>query len=100
MKVITWNTNSRTKEQTLNNQCLFLDNQFDIITLQEITLKSQDYFKNFFKDKHVLSSFDLVSDTSILTGKKKYGQLIILQTTHLILLVFDAIPRFHLQKIF
>ena len=77
MKVITWNTNSRAKEETLNKQCLFLDNQFDIITLQEITLKSQDYFKNFFKDKHVLSSFDLVSDTSILTGKRKYGQLII-----------------------
>jgi len=65
MKVITWNTNSRAKEETLNKQCLFLDNQFDIITLQEITLKSQDYFKSFFKDKHVLSSFDLVSDTSI-----------------------------------
>ncbi len=49
MKVITWNTNSRAKEETLNKQCLFLDNQFDIITLQEITLKSQDYFKNFFQ---------------------------------------------------
>ena len=31
MKVITWNTNSRTKEETLNKQCLFLDNQFDIL---------------------------------------------------------------------
>ena len=77
MRILTWNTNSRTKEKTLNKQCLFLDNQFDIITLQEITLKSQDYFKRFFKDKHILSSFDLVSDTSILTGKRKYGQLII-----------------------
>ena len=77
MRILTWNTNSRTKEGILEKQCLFLDNHFDIITLQEITLKSQDYFKRFFKDKHVLSSFDLVSDTSILTGKRKYGQLII-----------------------
>jgi len=77
VRVITWNINSRTKKQTLKEQCLFLENNLDIITLQEVTLKSQDFFKDFFRDRHILSSFDLVPDVSILTGKRKYGQLII-----------------------
>jgi exonuclease III len=78
MKVISWNLNSRTNKEVLESQCAYLkDNDFDVITLQEVTINSQKYFKNYFDDCFILSSFDLVTDKSILRGNRKYGQLII-----------------------
>ena len=78
MKIVTWNLNSRTNLKTLNKQGEYLKKQnFDLITLQEVTLNSQDFYKEFFKDWNILSSFDFVSDKSILVKKRKYGQLII-----------------------
>jgi exonuclease III len=50
MKIITWNLYSRTNLETLNNQCNYLKNQnLDVITLQEVTPNSQDFFKDYFK---------------------------------------------------
>ena len=67
MKIISWNLNSRTNEETLKGQSSFLRlGEFDIITLQEVTLNSEIFFKESFKDMFVLSSFDLVEDKSIL----------------------------------
>ena len=61
MKIITWNLNSRTNKRDLENQCNYLlAGKFDIITLQEVLLASQDFFKNFFRGMHSVSSFDLV----------------------------------------
>ena len=78
MKVITWNLNSRTNNTILEYQCKYLKvNDFDVITLQEVTLSSQKYYKAYFDDRFILSSFDLVTDKSILKGKRKFGQLII-----------------------
>ena len=78
MKIITWNINSRTNEETLKGQSDFLKSgDFDLITLQEVTLNSEGFFKESFKDMYILSSFDLVSDKSILVKNRKYGQLII-----------------------
>ena len=78
MKIITWNLNSRTNEETLKNQSSYLRlGEFDVITLQEVTLNSELFFKESFKDMFVLSSFDLVEDKSILVNKRKYGQLVI-----------------------
>jgi len=49
MKIISWNTNSRTNLSTLNSQCEYLKSKsIDIITLQEVTLKSESYFKKSF----------------------------------------------------
>ena len=78
MKIVTWNLNSRSNPSTLQNQAAFLKSgNFDVITLQEVTLKSDMFFKESFKDTSLLSSFDLIKDKSILVGKRKYGQLII-----------------------
>ena len=78
MKIISWNLNSRTNEETLKGQSSFLRlGEFDVITLQEVTLNSEIFFKESFKDMFVLSSFDLVEDKSILVRKRKYGQIII-----------------------
>jgi len=78
MKIITWNLNSRTNEETLKGQFSFLrSGDFDVITLQEVTLNSELFFKESFNNMFVLSSFDLVEDKSILVNKRKYGQLVI-----------------------
>ena len=78
MKIISWNLNSRTNEETLKGQFSFLRlGEFDVITLQEVTLNSEMFFKESFNDMFVLSSFDLVEDKSILVNKRKYGQLVI-----------------------
>ena len=77
MRIITWNVNSRTNKKTLGDQCVFLNDNYDLITLQEITQKSQNHFKKFFKDRYILSSFDIAPEISLLTGRRRYGQLII-----------------------
>ena len=78
MKIVTWNLNSRSNVSILQNQAAFLKSgNFDVITLQEVTLKSEMFFKESFKGTSLLSSFDLIKDKSILVGKRKYGQLII-----------------------
>ena len=78
MKIISWNLNSRTNKDTQKSQCDYLRiNDFDLITLQEVTLNSEKYFKSYFQDRNIISSFDLVKDKSILIKKRKYGQLII-----------------------
>ena len=78
MRIVTWNLNSRTNEATLEGQSAFLNSgDFDVITLQEVTLNSERFFKESFKDMSVLSSFDLVKDKSVLVNKRKYGQLVI-----------------------
>ena len=51
MKIISWNLNSRSNKFTLENQCNFLkSDDFDFITLQDVTIKSQILIKEYFKD--------------------------------------------------
>ena len=77
-KVLTWNLNSRTKIETLEKQAAYIEMQeAQVVTLQEVTFTSELFFKDYFSASHILSSFDLAPDLSILTGKRKYGQLII-----------------------
>jgi exonuclease III len=78
MKIVSWNLNARTKLSTLKGQCDFLKSgSFDLITLQEVTINSQDFIKEHFKDQYVISSFDLANDLDILKGRRKYGEIII-----------------------
>ena len=78
MKIITWNLNSRTNKKNLQKQCKYLeDGNFDIITLQEVLVNSQSFFKDYFRDLFIMSSFDLVEDKSVLVKNRKFGQLII-----------------------
>ena len=78
MKIVSWNVNSRSKDETLRDQCTFLSSlDCDVICLQEITLKSQVFFKQFFQDRHIISSFDLSRDLDLLTRKRKYGEIIV-----------------------
>jgi len=57
MKVISWNLNSRTNQDTLKSQCDYLkNNDFDLITLQEVTLNSEKYFKSYFQNRNIISS--------------------------------------------
>ena len=57
MKIVSWNTNSRSNKETLKEQCKFLDSgNFDVITLQEITENSQSFFKDYYKDLYVAKS--------------------------------------------
>lgn len=78
MKIVTWNLNSRTNKATLKGQYDFLKSRnFDVITLQEVTLNSEIFFKESFQNMFVLSSFDLVRDKSILVNKRRYGQIVI-----------------------
>ena len=78
MKIISWNLNSRSNKFTLENQCNFLKSgEFDFITLQEVTIKSQILIKEYFKDYFLVSSFDLAKNHDELIGKRKYGQIII-----------------------
>ena len=81
MKIVSWNTNSRSNKETLKEQCKFLDSgNFDVITLQEITENSQSFFKDYYKNLYVASSFDLSKDLDQLKRKRKYGELIISKT--------------------
>ena len=63
MKVISWNLNSRTNQDTLKSQCDYLkNNDFDLIALQEVTLNSEKYFKEIqiiiiFTQMSVIISF-------------------------------------------
>tara|TARA_B100000767_G_C19662125_1_gene491482 strand:+ start:174 stop:1004 length:831 start_codon:yes stop_codon:yes gene_type:complete len=78
MKIISWNLNSRSNKLTLEGQCSFLKSgKFDFITLQEVTMKSQIFIKECFKDHFLVSSFDLAKNHEELVGKRKYGQIII-----------------------
>ena len=48
MKIISWNLNSRTNKETLEGQSSFLKKgDFDVMTLQEVTLNSEVFFKEF-----------------------------------------------------
>ena len=78
MKIITWNLNSRTNKIDLIKQCEYLNSgNFDVITLQEVLIKSEKFFKDYFCENYIASSFDLVKDQSILKGNRKFGQLVI-----------------------
>ena len=79
------NLNSRTSNDVLNEQLSFiLAQDADFICLQEVvknscgslqaTLKHADYF--------VTNSFSLAPDLDVLTGKRKYGEIIATKKLH------------------
>ena len=80
MKIISWNLNSRSNTAILSRQCDYLlEGNFDIITLQEISTRSEDFIKRTLRDKggyFLVSSFDLADDHSILKGRRKFGEII------------------------
>jgi len=76
-KCLTWNTAKRSK--LLDDQFEFIiQTQPDIVALQEITLNTEQKFKELLhaKFKNVISSFDLVDDKNVLKKKRMFGQLL------------------------
>mgnify|MGYP001269373749 CR=1 FL=1 len=80
MKIISWNLNARSRTSALKSQCEYLLNgNFDLITLQEVTLTSVGFIKKSLEGiggYFVVSSFDLAGDHSTLKGRRKYGEII------------------------
>lgn len=74
---LTWNV---AKKKKLIEQQIGFINQIgaDIVALQEITVKTEyEFKKNLIKSyPHIISSFELISDLSILINKRMFGQLI------------------------
>ena len=78
MKLTSWNLNSRSSKATLKDQVDYLLSQdLDVIALQEVTKSSMRYLSDAFTDQNKVSSFELSQDTNHLTGKRKYGELIV-----------------------
>ena len=80
ISILTWNLNSRTNDLTIEGQIKLLKNYMpDIITLQEITINSLEKIRLKLIEvgyKNIVSSFDICNDISLLSGKRKYGQII------------------------
>ena len=80
MKIISWNLNARSNSEMLSGQCDYLlGGSFDLITLQELSAKSEEFIKRFFGDKggyFLVSSFDLTGDHSVLQGRRTFGEII------------------------
>ena len=78
--ILTWNLNSRTNDLTINSQIELINNYLpDVVTLQEVTINSLKKLRVLLIEsdyKSIVSSFDLCDDISLLTGKRKYGQII------------------------
>ena len=72
-----WNTAKRFK--LLDDQFEFIiQTHPDIVALQEITLNTEQKFKELLKTKfrNVISSFDFVDDKSVLKKNRMFGQLL------------------------
>ena len=77
MKIISWNTAKRL--QKVKQQTVFLqENDSDIITLQEILPSTEAEFQKFLQPDypHIVSSFELARDRSLLVEKRMFGQLV------------------------
>ena len=80
ISILTWNLNSRTNDLTINRQIELINNYMpDVVTLQEVTANSLKKLRVLLREsnyKNIISSFDLCDDISLLTGNRKYGQII------------------------
>ena len=80
LSILTWNLNSRTNDLTINRQIELINNYMpDVVTLQEVTANSVEKLRVLLKEfgyENIVSSFDLCHDISLLTGNRKYGQII------------------------
>ena len=74
---LTWNTAKRVK-YAYDQAKLIEEFNPDIVALQEIILSSEKKFKKLLSKnyKHIVSSFELAPDLSLLTKKRMFGQII------------------------
>ncbi len=74
---LTWNTAKRVK-YAYDQTKLIEEFNPDIVALQEIILSSEKKFKKLLSKnyKHIVSSFELAPDLSLLTNKRMFGQII------------------------
>ena len=74
---LTWNTAKRVK-YAYDQTKLIKEFNPDIVALQEIILSSEKKFKKLLSKnyKHIVSSFELAPDLSLLTNKRMFGQII------------------------
>ena len=74
---LTWNTAKRVK-YAYDQTKLIKEFNPDIVALQEIILSSEKKFKKLLSNnyKHIVSSFELAPDLSLLTKKRMFGQII------------------------
>jgi len=74
---LTWNTAKRVK-YAYDQTKLIEEFNPDIVALQEIVLSSEKKFKKLLSKnyKHIVSSFELTPDLSLLIRKRMFGQII------------------------
>ena len=74
---LTWNTAKRVK-YAYDQAKLIEEFNPNIVALQEIILSSEKKFKKLLSKnyKHIVSSFELAPDLSLLTKKRMFGQII------------------------
>ena len=95
MKVLTWNLNSRTSDDVVNEQLSFiLAQNADVICLQEVVKNSCGSLQAALKhaDYCVTNSFSLAPDLNVLTGKRKYGEIIATKRLHEALPLIRELP--------
>ena len=77
MKLLSWNTAKRLKRTPQQYDLINKINP-DVVALQEILPSTELEFKKLLKNKfpHIVSSFELATDLTILKNKRMFGQLI------------------------
>lgn len=75
---ISWNVANRVKRQLEQLQAI-LQREPNIIALQEVTARTAQLWRKGLAENgfgHVVTSFDLAMDSSVLTGARRYGLLV------------------------
>jgi exonuclease III len=78
MRLISWNLNNRVKQAADQIKAL-IKFESDVIALQEVTQTTAPIFRHELQHRgyqHIVDSFQRVGDKSILTGPRRYGELI------------------------
>lgn len=78
LKILSWNVANRFRKQKLQLDAIIARSP-DVMGLQEISSRTLPlWVEGFHKSgyRHIVSSFDLAEDLSLLTGPRRYGLLI------------------------
>jgi exodeoxyribonuclease III len=79
MKLISWNVAGRSREKVDAQVQALMLRAPQIVALQEVTMGTARLFRDFFSRNglpHVVTSFELATDPSLLIGPRRCGELI------------------------
>ena len=77
IRVLSWNVASRTACD--KQVAAIYSRRLDIVALQEVTERTAQPFEKAIIEiglKHIVNSFELASDRNVLTGPRRYGEII------------------------